>query len=435
MVCGAGVIGVTTAYYLARAGHEVSVVERRDGPAEETSFANGGQISPSHADPWAAPENLKRWLAGISRKDAALVYNLRLDPPLWEWTLRFLANCTTRAQARNTERMLRVALYGAAKLYELRDELDLDYGRRGAGILHVYTDQRAFDAARRQADRVCDLGCPRLPVDRDTCLGLEPALAGAGGLVGGFHCPEDETGDAHAFTLALAARCEAMGVRFYPDVSIAALTRRDRQIIDVRTTQGPFRADAFVLALGAYSPLVAKTADLNLPVQPAKGYSVTLPVRDAARAPALGIIDDARKHVYSRLADAVRVAGMAEIGGYDTYVDRNRVRLLRDAAPALFPGGLDIEAGDGWVGLRPQTPDSVPIIGRTGLDNLYVNTGHGTLGWTMACGSARLIADMISRRTPEIDTTGLGLERFRALGNGRRLGERQSQRRGDQRRV
>ena len=416
MVCGAGVIGITTAYELAERGHQVSVVDRREGPAQETSFANGGQISPSHADPWVSPRNLMKVLGWLGRADAPLRYRLRRDPALWEWTLRFLGNCRPGAQINNTERMLRVALFGARRLRHMRDTLDISYDARTKGILQIFDDQQAFDATRRQADRVTALGCPRLPVDAETCRRLEPALSGVDGLVGGFHCPDDETGDAQAFTAALAEACVRRGVRFYYDVSISAMTRRGAKVVDVRSTQGPFRADAFVLALGAYSPLVARTADVHLPVQPAKGYSVTLPILDTVKAPTMGLIDDARKHVYSRLGGNLRVAGMAEIGGFDTYTDRARIDALVRAANSLFPGALGDPGASAWAGLRPQTPDGVPIIGQSRVDNLFINTGHGTLGWTMACGSAALLADLIDGRRPEIDPAGLGPSRFRGTG-------------------
>lgn len=420
MICGAGLIGVSTAYYLAEAGHEVSVVDRRDGPAEETSFANGGQLSPSHSDPWAGPGALKRMLGWIGRRHAPLLYRLRLDPPLWEWTLRFLANCNARSRTANTERMLRVAMYGLRELQALRAELGIDYAQRDAGILHVFRSEEAFMRVRMQARRITDLGCPRKPISRDECLALEPALAAsADTLAGAFHSPDDETGNARAFCLALAEKCEAMGVRFYFETSISAMTRRETRIVDVRTTKGPFRADAYVIALGSFSALVAKTANITIPVQPAKGYSVTLPIADDAKAPKMGVIDDERKHVYSRLNGDLRVAGMAEIGGFDMRIDDVRAGYIRDSAMALFPGAGDPARADYWAGLRSQTPDGAPIIGRAGLQNLYLNTGHGTLGWTMACGSARLLADLISGRRPAIDPDGLDNRRFFGVGPGR----------------
>ena len=420
LICGAGLIGVSTAYYLADAGHEVTVVDRREGPAEETSFANGGQLSPSHADPWAGPGTVTRLLGWIGRRHAPLLYRLRLDPPLWEWTLRFLANCNIKSHSVNTERMLRVAMYGLNELQALRAEHGIEYGHRADGILHIFRSEEAFTRARAHAQRISDLGCRREPVSRDACLSLEPALAAAADtLVGAFLSPQDETGDAHAFCLSLAEKCEAMGVRFYFDTSISALTRRETRIVDVRTTKGPFRADAYVMALGSYSALVAKTANITLLVQPAKGYSVTMPVTDEAKAPKMGIIDDELKHVYSRLNGDLRIAGMAEIGGFDTRIDDHRAGFIRDSALTLFPGAGDPTRSEYWAGLRPQTPDSVPIIGRSGLENLYLNTGHGTLGWTMACGSARLLSDLITGRQPGIDIDDLDNRRFFGVGPGR----------------
>ena len=419
LICGAGLIGVTTAYYLAKDGHEVTVVDRRDGPAEETSFANGGQLSPSYVDPWASPGNLKRMLGWIGQRDAPLLYRLRLDPPLWEWTVRFLANCSEKNRAVNTNHMLRIAMYSLGQLQALREELGINYGQRNAGTLHIFRSPEAFERARLHARRVTDLGCKREPIGRDECLRLEPALAHAAeGLAGAFHSPLDETGNAHTFCLALAKKCEAIGVRFYFDTSISSITRREFKIVDVRTTKGPFRADAFVIALGSYSALVAKTGNITLPVQPAKGYSVTMPIADEAKAPIMGIIDDERKHVYSRLNGDICVAGMAEIGGFETLIDDVRVGFIRDSALDLFPGAADKFRAEYWAGLSPQTPDSVPIIGRSGLDNLYINTGHGTLGWTMACGSARLLTDLMTGCPPAIDPVGFDNRRFFGVGPG-----------------
>jgi len=416
LICGAGLIGVSTAYYLAEMGHKVTVVDRREGPGEETSFANGGQLSPSHADPWASPDNLRRIIDWIGKDDAPLLYSFRREPALWEWSLRFLLNCRASRVERNTERMLRVAMFSLAKFRELLDKTGIECQRREAGILHIFRSRAAFDQARRQAERVAALGCRRLPVGVDDCVALEPALAAsAGALVGGFHCPDDETADAHEFCLALAARCEDMGVQFDFDTSIASVSHRGKRVVDLRTTRGPFRADAYVLALGSFTPLIADTADIRLPVYPAKGYSVTLPVRDAGKAPLMGLIDDERKHVYSRLGNHLRVAGMAEFAGFDTYVDQSRSAFIRDSAEALFPDVLDTSVAEFWSGLRPQTPDSVPIISRTRVENLYVNTGHGTLGWTMACGSGHLMASIVTGQAPGIDMQGLGLERFRGL--------------------
>ena len=420
LICGAGLIGVTTAYYLAKAGHEVTVVDRRDGPAEESSFANGGQLSPSYVDPWGSSGNLKRMLGWIGRRHARLLYRLRLDPRLWEWTVRFLASCTEKSLARNTERMLRIAMYSLSQLQALREELGIEYGQDTNGILHIFRSRDAFERALLQAQRVTDLGCSREPIGRDECLILEPALAHAvDTLAGAFYSPLDEIGDAHAFCLALAEKCEAMGVRFYFDTSISSITRREFKIVDIRTTKGPFRADSFVIALGSYSALVAKTGNITLPVQPAKGYSVTMPIADEAKAPAMGIIDDERKHVYSRLNRNIRIAGMAEIGGFDTRVNGVRAGFIRDSALDMFPGSADKSQAEYWAGLFPQTPDSVPIIGRSGLDNLYINTGHGTLDWTMACGCARLLSDLMTGRTPAIDSDGFENQRFFGVGPGR----------------
>jgi len=414
LVLGAGLIGVATAYYLARRGHDVAVVDRRDAPAEETSLANGGQISVSHTDPWPSPENLRKVFGWIGREDAPLLLRFRSDPRLWDWCLRFLSNCTSARARRNTERMLRVALYSLVKLEELRREHDLAFDHAAKGILHLFREPEAFRSGAEQAEFVTGLGCSRKAVERGDCLRIEPALVGTREpIIGGFHCPDDETGDAHTFCLALADVCRAMGVEFRFDTSVAGLATSGDRVLGAETTAGTMRADAYVVAMGSYSPLITNPIGVWLPVYPAKGYSVTVPITEPEKAPQGGIIDDERKLVYSRLGSRLRIAGMAEIAGYDTRIDDKRSRAMLDNALKLFPGVGDPDNAEFWAGLRPQTPDSVPVIGATRYGNLYLNTGHGTLGWTMACGSGDLLADIVDGCVPAIYMDGLGVDRFR----------------------
>nr|WP_256367257.1 D-amino acid dehydrogenase [Magnetospirillum sp. UT-4] len=416
LVLGAGVVGTAAAWYLSRAGHEVTVVERQHGPGLETSFANGGQVSPCHAEPWANPAVLPKVLKWLGRDDAPLLFRWRrFDPALWLWGLRFLSNCTAFRAEVNTERTLRIAIYSRHCLQELRAELGLDYEQRRLGILHIYRDAREFDQACETAETMRQYGLLRLEKSASECVAIEPALVAVGGqLAGGIHTPDDESGNAYLFTHRLADEAARRGgVDFRYGVTVTALRQDCGRVIGAATDHGDLDADATVLALGSYSPLLAARVGLRLPIVPAKGYSVTIPVDGRKGAPYVSITDDEHKMVYSRLGDRLRAAGTAEMTGYDTSLNAQRWKLVLDRARALFPAAGDFAHAEPWTGLRPVTPDSVPLIGRTRVPGLWLNTGHGTLGWTMACGSGRLLADQISGHRPAIDTEGLGLERFR----------------------
>ncbi len=413
LVLGAGVIGVTTAYYLARAGHGVTVLDRGPEAGRETSFANGGQLSSSHASPWAAPSAPATALKWLGRTDAPLLFRLRADPALWSWSLKFLANCTAHRFRINTERALRMALYSRQALADLRAETTIAYDRLSRGILHFFRDEKSFAKARRQADFMAGLGCREEILNREECLALEPALARTHEtIMGGLYSPEDESGDAYLFTKALAGRCRDLGVVFRFATTIKQFRSETGRITGVETDKGVLGAENYVLALGSFSPLLARPLGLKLPVYPAKGYSVTLPMERPGKGPQVSLTDDALKLVYSRLGERLRVAGTAEFTGYDASLNAARTKPILDAAMKLFPGCADPSRATYWAGLRPLTPDSVPIIGPTPYANLYLNTGHGTLGWTMACGSGRVLADLIGGKRPEIDLNGLGLERF-----------------------
>ncbi len=413
LVLGAGVVGVATAYHLARHGHEVTVVERQPGPALETTYANGGQISANHATPWATPATPARVLKWLGREDSPLLFRLRADPALWAWGLRFLRNCTARRMRLNIERALRVAVYSRTVLAEMRAATGIEYDELERGILHIFRDAREFDQAVPHVALMTRLGCVRDVVDADGCVALEPALAQArDSLVGGIFSPDDESGDAYTFTLALAGLCADLGVAFRYGTSVRALDADGGRITGLDTDRGRLDGDAVVLALGSYSPRLLRPLGLMLPVYPAKGYSVTLPDVDPARTPEVSLIDDEFKMVYSRLGTRLRVAGTAELAGYDTSVNETRARLILDKALELFPGCADAGHAEFWAGLRPSTPDGVPVMGPTPFANLFLNTGHGTLGWTMACGAGRAVADLVSGRRPEIDLDGLGLDRF-----------------------
>ncbi|OJX80926.1 D-amino acid dehydrogenase [Magnetospirillum sp. 64-120] len=414
LVLGAGVIGATTAYHLAEAGHQVVVLDRQSGAGLETSFANGGQISPCHAEPWANPGVLPKVLKWLGREDAPLLFRWnRFDPALWAWGLRFVANCTSARAVQNTERTLRVALYSRACLQELRDRLALDYDQRTQGILHVYRSAREFDQGCRAARLMNQYGLDRQIQDRAQCVAIEPALAAvAPQLAGGILTPGDESGDAHKFTRAMADHAARLGAEFRYGTTVTHLTRDGDTVTGTATDRGVITADAVVLALGSWSPLLSRPAGIRLPVVPAKGYSITL-AADGPAAPTVSVTDDEHKMVYSRLGDRLRAAGTAEMAGHDPSLNERRWRLIVERARALFPGAGDFDHVEPWAGLRPVTPDSVPLIGRTRLRGLWLNTGHGTLGWTMACGSARLLAQLMGGQSPDIDPTGLGIERFK----------------------
>lgn len=413
LVLGAGVVGTAAAWYLAKAGHEVTVVDRQPAAGLETSFANGGQISPCHAEPWANPGVLPKVLKWLGRADAPLLFHWgRWDPELWRWSLGFLANCPAPRAAVNMERTLRVAIYSRASLQELRAETGLDYDQRTLGILHIYRDGREFANARKAAGLMQAWGLERQVKTVAECTAIEPALIPvADQLAGGIFTPGDESGDAHKFTQGLAALAAARGVTFHHGTTVRALISDGGRVAVADTDRGPLTADCFVLAAGSYSPALARPLGLRLPIVPAKGYSITLPA-DGAAAPSVSITDDEHKMVYSRLGDRLRCAGTAEMAGYDTGLTPARWQLIRRHASALFPQAGDFDRAEPWTGLRPVTPDSVPILGATPYRNLYLDTGHGTLGWTMACGSGRALADLISGRQPDIDLGGLGLDRF-----------------------
>ena len=410
VVVGAGVVGTAAAWFLAKAGHEVTVVERRDGAGLETSFANGGQVSACHAEPWANPATPRKILKWLGREDAPLLFRWRRwDPALWAWGLRFLANCTAGRAAVNTERTLRIAVYSRHCLQALRAETGLAYDQRAKGILHIYRDGAEFEHACRAAEVMRRHGLDRLVKTPAECLAIEPALAtAADDLAGGIHTPDDESGDAHKFTAGLAALAAGFGVEFRYGSTVLGLVREANRVTGVVTDRGTLTADVYLLAAGSWSPLLARAIGIRLPIVPAKGYSLTVPVDGHAGAPTVSVTDDEHKMVYSRLGERLRIAGTAEMTGLDASLNPNRWKVLLTKARCLFPDGGDYSQAEPWAGLRPVTPDSVPILGATPLRNLWLDTGHGTLGWTMSCGSGRVLADLISGRTPEIDVKGLG---------------------------
>ena len=416
VVLGAGVVGTTTAWFLQKAGHEVRVIDRQNGPARETSFANGGQISVSHAVPWASPSAPLKILKWLTREDAPLLFRLRADPAQWLWGLRFLLECRSSRTRHNIIQMVNLGTYSRAVLRSLRAETGIRYDHLEKGILHFYTSGQEFEAAKGPAQIMRDYGCRREVVDAQRVVELEPALEYARDrIAGGTYTAEDESGDAHQFTTELAALCLQAGVRFHYGVTVAGLEQEQGKVCRVRVIEDghyqPIDADAVVLSLGSFSADFARDLGIRLNVYPAKGYSVTVPVAREEAAYEVSLTDDEFKLVYSRLGNRLRIAGTAELNGYGLQLNRRRCEAIVQRASSLFPGGAHWEAAEYWTGLRPTTPSNVPYIGRSRIPNLYLNTGHGTLGWTHCCGSAKAVTDIIDGRRPEVDFAFTGVER------------------------
>ena len=407
-ILGAGVVGTASAWYLARAGHEVVVVERQPVAGNETSFANGGQISVSHAEPWANPHVLPRIARWLGREDAPLLWRWRADPAQLAWGLRFLAECLPGRTRRNVAAIVAMALHSRARLQALRTELALEYDQLERGILHIYTDADEYAAAKKATQLMRNFGLDREAVDADRCVEIEPALAQVRNrLVGGDYTPSDESGDAHKFTRELARHAMAAGVEFRFDTRIERLAVAGGKVagvvLDNREGGALLTADAYVVALGSYSPGMLRTLGLRLPVYPAKGYSATLELAEGAVAPMVSLTDDERKLVFSRLGNRLRIAGTAEFNGFNLDLNPVRCEALMQRTRELFPQLSTVGEPQFWCGLRPATPSNVPLIGRTRYPNLWLNTGHGTLGWTMACGSGAALAELIGGRRPDVD--------------------------------
>lgn len=413
VVLGAGVVGVSSAWYLARAGHSVTVLERQPEAGMETSFANGGQISVCHAEPWAAPKAPWKILQWLGEEDAPLLYRVKADWAQWRWGLRFLLECAPERAKRNLQSLVRLGLYSRTQLQSLRAETGIEYDALTQGILHYYTDPAEFASAIRAAELMRESGLDREVKNSAECLSIEPALAHTRRpIVGGTYTRSDESGDAMKFTQALAEKCRLAGVRFFYDTDILHLEREaDRVtgvVVDGRGAeiQGVqvLSADAVLVCMGSYSPLLLRPLGIPLDVYPAKGYSATIPVRPGDESPKVAMTDDGHKIVFSRLGNRLRVAGTAEMNGFNLDLNPVRCHALIERTREIFPLAGDFEAAEFWTGLRPSTPSNLPFIGRAGkFRNLWLNTGHGTLGWTEACGSGCAIAELMDGRQPEVD--------------------------------
>jgi D-amino-acid dehydrogenase len=426
IVLGSGIIGTASAWFLNKSGHDVTVIERQPGVAQETSFANGCQISVSHAEPWANPAAPIKVLKWLGREDAPLLYRFRPEWLQWRWGMHFLRECTPARMAQNIRQIVSICEYSRQTLQAVRTETGVDYDCLTRGILHFYTDQKEFENSLHAAKLMRDLGCPRNSIDANEVIRIEPALASIRDkIVGGDYTATDESGDVYKFTTGLARKAAEAGVDFQFNTSITRLLTEGAgaaakisgvEIIDAEGRHKILRADAFVLAMGSFSVALVKPLGIDLMIYPGKGYSATYHIKNPDAAPTVSLTDDGYKLVVSRLGDRLRVAGTCEFNGYTRELNTTRCEAITRRTRELFPDACDYQSPTYWTGLRPLTPSNVPYIGRTKFSNLFLNTGHGTLGWTMGCGSGRAIAEIVSGRVPEVDFAFTGMPR-RAAGS------------------
>ncbi|GEN22398.1 D-amino acid dehydrogenase [Halomonas cupida] len=416
LVLGSGVVGVTSAYYLARQGHEVTVVDRQASPAMETSYGNAGQVSFGFSSPWAAPGIPQKAIKWMFQEHAPLKIQPRLDPVMGRFMMQMLNNCNPDSYAVNKERMVRVAEHSRACINALRDDTGIRYEDRQRGLLQLFRSEQQIEAVGKDMKVLEQCGVRHNLLNAEEITAVEPALSRVPGkFVGGLHLPDDQTGDCFLFTNRLADYCrEQLGVTFLFNTAIQRISRVAGHVESVETSAGTLSADAYVMALGSYSPFLARDLDIRLPIYPVKGYSLTLPVIDDGGAPQSTVMDETFKVAISRFDNRIRVGGTAELASYNLSLAEKRRATISMVVRDVFPEGGDLERAEFWTGLRPMTPDSTPIIGATKYDNLWLNTGHGTLGWTMSCGSGQLLADLIDGRDPKIDPDGLSVARYAA---------------------
>lgn len=413
MILGAGVVGTVTAYYLARAGYDVQVIDRQDGPAMETSFANAGQVSPGYASPWAAPGVPLKAIKWLCSRHAPLAIKPTADVQQYLWMMQMIRNCTAERYAVNKERMVRLSEYSRDCLDELRLETGIAYEGRQLGTTQVFRTQQQLDAAVKDTAVLERSGVDYELLDRDGIARVEPALAHVKHkLSGALRLPNDQTGDCYLFTTRLAEKARSLGVEFCFGKAIEGLQSDGGRITGVMAGGELLSADIYVVALGSYSSTLLAPLGIKAPVYPLKGYSLTVPIRDEAMAPRSTILDEEYKVALTRFDTRIRVGGMAEVSGFDLSLNPQRRSTLEMIVEDLYPLGGYLEQATFWTGLRPATPDGTPIVGETRLDNLYLNIGHGTLGWTMACGSGRFLTDVIAKRLPKISSEGLAISRY-----------------------
>jgi D-amino-acid dehydrogenase len=413
LILGSGVIGTCCAYYLARAGHEVTVVDRQPGAGLETSYANAGEVSPGYSSPWAGPGVPVKAIKWLLMQHSPLVIRALLQPSMWRFALMMLANCTERRYRINKSRMVPIAEYSRDCLRALRADTGIAYDDRAQGTLQLFRTQQQLDGVASDIAILREYGVPFELLDRDGFVRAEPALARTREkFVGALRLPNDETGDCHLFTQRLAALAATLGVQFRYGTAIESIARADGRVSGVMTAAGRLQADHYLCALGSYTPQLLAPLGIDLPVHPVKGYSITVPITDATGAPESTVMDETHKVAVTRLGNRIRAGGTAELAGYDLALRDARKATLTHVVNDLFPDGGDLSQASFWCGLRPMTPDGPPVIGPTRYPNLTLATGHGTLGWTMAAGTGRVLADLLSGRTPEIPLDGLTLARY-----------------------
>lgn len=414
LVLGAGVVGVTSAWYLAKAGHEVTVVDRQVDVALETSYANAGQISPGYSAPWAGPGIPLKAIKWLMQDLAPFMINGKeVDPQTLSWMTKMLSNCTEGAYHKNKARMMRLAEYSRDCFINLRHELDIHYDERQKGTLQVFRTDKQVEASKKDISVLEECGVNFQVLDQDGCIEHEPALANVKDkIVGGLRLPGDETGDCFKFTNSLAEECKKMGVQFLMKTDVLSINKEGDEITSISSSRGKITADAYLVALGSYSTPMMSEIGLKIPVYPIKGYSLTLPIVDGNKAPTSTVMDETYKVAVTRFDDRIRVGGTAEIASYNKDLNEKRRANVEFVVGDLFPGGGDIEKAEFWTGLRPMTPDGTPILGETKYSNLFLNTGHGTLGWTMSLGSGKYVADVISGQKTDIDPEGLSMARY-----------------------
>lgn len=413
LILGSGVIGTTMAYYIARAGHQVTVIDRQPGPALETSYANAGEVSPGYSAPWAGPGVPVKAIKWLLMHNSPLVIKPMLDPAMWRWGLSMLRNCTESRYQINKSRMVRLAEYSRDCLKQLRTETGIAYDERTQGTLQLFRTQKQLDGVGKDTEILKKYGVPFQVLNRDDYLKYEPALALVKEkFVGALRLPGDETGDCFKFTQNLAKMAEDLGVKFHYGTTIEGIETAGGQITGVRTNAETFKADQYIVAMGSYSHLLLKPIGIDLPIYPVKGFSITVPITNASMAPESTIMDETYKVAVTRLGDRIRVGGTAQLSGFDLELNESRRKTLDFVVSDLFPKGGDVAKAEFWTGLRPMTPDGTPVIGKTRFPNLLLSTGHGTLGWTMAAGTGRVMADLISGRPTDIEINDLGVSRY-----------------------
>jgi D-amino-acid dehydrogenase len=413
LVLGAGVIGTTCAYFLAKAGHEVTVVDRQPGAGLETSFSNAGGVCPSFAGPWAAPGMPLKVMRWLFARHAPLMLRPRLDLHQWRWLAAFLRNCTASRFADNKARMQRIAHYSKACLVALREETGIAYDHGTGGVLQIFQTDEELDGGGRAAKVLTSFNVPHRLIDANEARRIEPALSEAVPLAGALHLPADETGDCNLFTQTLAELARRRGVTFHFETVVERLIVNGGKLDGVATSRGVMQADITVVALASEAPFLLRPLGIDLPIYPVKGYAVTLPIDHGEQAPRSCVMDEHSKVMIARLGNRIRAAGVAEVGGYDRSVVRRQCEAVERVTRELFPSAAANGRAEYWACLRPMTPDGPPYLGRTPIDGVILNVGQGSNGWTQACGCGRIVADLVSGQKPEIDLDGLGLDRRR----------------------